>query len=51
VCFADSYRDSDSYGYSHRNTNPDIYSSAALNPNTTASSHAAATPVVMAAGQ
>jgi len=38
-------------GYSHRNTNGDIYSSAALNSNTTASSHGAASPVVMAAGQ
>jgi hypothetical protein len=51
VCFADAYRNCNSNGYRHGNTNCDIYSTAALNSNTAASSHAAASPVVMSAVQ
>jgi hypothetical protein len=52
----DSYSDGYScsygygYGYSHRNANCDIYSTATLNSNTTASSHAAASPVSNGSG-
>jgi hypothetical protein len=47
--YSNSYGNSDGHGYS--NTNCDIYSTAAHNPNTAASSHAAASPVVMVSGR